>query len=79
MFTAYRRPGNRPFLYALFDDRFDSIIYLFSGCGSAWLEYLVWDQGVAGSNPVTPMLETRLNSGFLLVKNIGITRSKEVV
>ena len=26
-----------------------------SGCGSAWLEHLVWDQGVAGSNPVTPI------------------------
>ena len=26
-----------------------------SGCGSVWLEYLVWDQGVAGSNPVTPI------------------------
>ena len=25
-----------------------------SGCGSAGLEHLVWDQGVAGSNPVTP-------------------------
>ena len=25
-----------------------------SGCGSAWLERLVWDQEVAGSNPVTP-------------------------
>ena len=25
-----------------------------SGCGSVWLEYLIWDQGVAGSNPVTP-------------------------
>mgnify|MGYP001073235355 CR=1 FL=1 len=25
------------------------------GCGSAWLEHLVWDQGVAGSNPVTPI------------------------
>ena len=24
------------------------------GCGSAWLERLVWDQEVAGSNPVTP-------------------------
>ena len=23
-------------------------------CGSVWLEHLVWDQGVAGSNPVTP-------------------------
>ena len=27
-----------------------------SGCGSAWLERLVWDQEVAGSNPVTPIL-----------------------
>ena len=26
------------------------------GCGSAWLERLVWDQEVAGSNPVTPMM-----------------------
>ena len=25
-----------------------------TGCGSAWLERLVWDQYVAGSNPVTP-------------------------
>ena len=25
-----------------------------SGCSSAWLEHLVWDQEVAGSNPVTP-------------------------
>ena len=38
------------------------IIYLASrvaqaitGCGSAWLERLVWDQEVAGSNPVTPI------------------------
>ncbi len=30
-----------------------------SGCGSVWLEYLVWDQGVAGSNPVTPIYASR--------------------
>ena len=30
--------------------------YQKTGCGSAWLERLVWDQEVAGSNPVTPML-----------------------
>ena len=29
------------------------------GCGSAWLERLVWDQEVAGSNPVTPINATR--------------------
>ena len=28
--------------------------YNLTGCGSAWLERLVWDQEVAGSNPVTP-------------------------
>ena len=33
------------------------------GCGSAWLEHLVWDQGVAGSNPVTPMR----NLGFVFI------------
>ena len=27
-----------------------------TGCGSAWLERLVWDQEAAGSNPVTPIL-----------------------
>jgi hypothetical protein len=26
-----------------------------SGCSSAWLERLVWDQEVAGSNPVIPI------------------------
>ena len=26
-----------------------------SGCGSAWLECLIWVQEVAGSNPVTPI------------------------
>ena len=26
-----------------------------TGCSSAWLERLVWDQEVAGSNPVTPI------------------------
>ena len=30
--------------------------YKFTGCGSAWLERLVWDQEVAGSNPVTPIV-----------------------
>ena len=29
------------------------------GCGSAWLERLIWDQEVAGSNPVTPMTINR--------------------
>ena len=28
---------------------------MITGCGSAWLERLVWDQEVAGSNPVTPI------------------------
>ncbi len=32
-----------------------------TGCGSAWLERLVWDQEVAGSNPVTPTLKVKYN------------------
>ena len=34
-----------------------------TGCGSAWLERLVWDQEVAGSNPVTPMYMREWLSG----------------
>ena len=34
------------------------------GCGSAWLERLVWDQEVAGSNPVTPI---QLNNFSILI------------
>ena len=30
-----------------------------AGCGSAWLERLVWDQEAAGSNPVTPIERDR--------------------
>ncbi len=35
-----------------------------TGCGSAWLEHLVWDQGVAGSNPVTPTKKSVQCAGF---------------
>ena len=38
-----------------------------SGCGSAWLEHLVWDQGVAGSNPVTPIVLFVGNLDFIRV------------
>ena len=36
-----------------------SAIILETGCGSAWLEHLIWDQEVAGSNPVTQMKVVR--------------------
>ncbi len=34
-----------------------------TGCGSAWLERLIWDQEVAGSNPVTPIYIICGNAG----------------
>ena len=42
-------------------DSRESVLYnmscvMVTGCGSAWLERLVWDQEVAGSNPVTPII-----------------------
>ena len=29
-----------------------------TGCSVVWLARLIWDQEVAGSNPVTPMITT---------------------
>ena len=36
-----------------------------TGCGSAWLERLVWDQEVAGSNPVTPIYARHQYAGVV--------------
>ena len=38
-----------------------------TGCGSAWLERLVWDQEVAGSNPVTP-----IEIGIFHISNVRV-------
>lgn len=48
---------------------------LFTGCGSAWLECLVWDQEAAGSNPVTPIVEMlykSVNEPLLLAHSLFI-------
>ena len=44
-----------------------------TGCGSAWLERLVWDQEVAGSNPVTPIVENRVH---FMLNNTTISEKK---
>ena len=50
---------DRAFGYGPKGREFESSHARFPGCGSAWLERLVWDQEVAGSNPVTPICLSR--------------------
>ena len=42
-----------------------------AGCGSAWLERLVWDQEAAGSNPVTP---TAVTTTLPFQRNAGVVQ-----
>ncbi len=39
---------------------------LYTGCGSVWLERVVWDHEAAGSNPVTPMFIRHRKPAWLL-------------
>ena len=53
-----------------------------SGCGSAWLERLVWDQEVAGSNPVTPIfyfMDIRAIKARRSVGNMGFLGDERLV
>ena len=42
-----------------------------SGSGAAWLAHLVWDQRVAGSNPVSPTTSFRFYSFRFFLSRIG--------
>ena len=42
-----------------------------AGCGSVWLERLVWDQEAAGSNPVTP---TAVTTTLPFQRNAGVVQ-----
>ena len=44
-----------------------------AGCSAVWLAHLVWDQGVGGSNPLTPtfLTETRLQIFIRLNDSAG--------
>ena len=45
-----------------------------AGCGSAWLERLVWDQEAAGSNPVTPIKKRISTSGSVVEYRLAKAR-----
>lgn len=32
------------------------LMQLLAGCSAAWLAHLPWEQGVGGSNPLTPTI-----------------------
>ena len=51
-----------------YNGQVSNICFVISGCGSAWLERLVWDQEVAGSNPVTPMFNFGLSGQDVLAE-----------
>ncbi len=54
-----------------------SLTHKISGCSAVRLAYLLWEQGVAGSNPATPTNKKRPDadrrSGFLLDKRASKT------
>jgi hypothetical protein len=45
-----------------------------SGCSSAWLERVVWDHEVAGSNPVTPTDAHLVISNQQVADLLNVTR-----
>ena len=55
---------------------FDRDVKKITGCGSAWLERLVWDQEVAGSNPVTPTTDS---SVMQECRNWQTSKTKDLV
>ena len=36
---------------------YDIISFVITGCSAAWLAYLLWEQGVVGSNPTIPTID----------------------
>src|SRR3954470_10726639 len=50
-----------------------------SGRSSAWLERLVWDQEVAGSNPVTPTRLGRLHHGRKNCRDQRLTFNRKAI
>jgi hypothetical protein len=52
------KPNSGPQCQMCISGRYDRRLFCaLTGCSSAWLERLLWEQEVAGSNPVTPTLQ----------------------
>ena len=62
-FSPLRSDGLGAFLGILARRRFGRHTY--SGCGAVWLAHLLWEQGVGGSNPLSPTNNERRFVGRL--------------
>ena len=84
LYIQYILPYPENFFKRIFDfvlDKKQKKLYNCSvvrtGCGSVWLERLLWEQDVAGSNPVTPTTKSRAFQARLFQRFLNFRTSHE--